>query len=193
MDDTKIGKIELIIGPMCSGKSTELLRRMNRYNVKKYKCVLIKNSVDNRNADTHDLLYFNKFKRIVAKNLMDVVSNEDVNGCHVICIDEGQFFGDITEFSLKMKLNGKFVLIATLIGDFKLKPYNHINNLFPIADDISHLKAICNECNSDASFSGLRNIGDSKKMKDGNLLVGGTDIYISLCGNCYYKKNNAVK
>ena len=41
-------QLQLIIGPMFSGKSTELLQRCKKYNICKYNCILIKYLNENK-------------------------------------------------------------------------------------------------------------------------------------------------
>ena len=61
-----MGKLNLICGPMFSGKTTELIRRYTRYELAGKKCILIKYSkdtrYDNNNIVTHDNNSYNASK-----------------------------------------------------------------------------------------------------------------------------------
>ena len=95
--DLKSGKFELIIGCMFSGKTTELLRRYNRYKIGGKKCLLIKHSSDNRYSDsfisTHDKI----LKEALSISCLEKVDNL-INNYDVIFIDEIQFFKDAIKF-----------------------------------------------------------------------------------------------
>lgn len=88
------GRLELIYGPMFSGKSTELLRRIRRFNIAKKSCAVVKYKFDTRYADeemaTHDKQLI---KAIPATLLVDIYPS--LKKYDVVGIDEGQFFSDV--------------------------------------------------------------------------------------------------
>ena len=100
----KSGRIDLIFGPMFSGKTSDLLNRIRRYKIANKKCVVVKYSLDTRYHDSdissHD---FDVHEAVCAKQLSDV--EKLVIDSDVIGIDEGQFYPDIIDFCEK---NGKF-------------------------------------------------------------------------------------
>ncbi|XP_004693474.1 PREDICTED: thymidine kinase, cytosolic [Condylura cristata] len=113
------GQIQVILGPMFSGKSTELMRRVRRFQIAQYKCLVIKYAKDTRyssNFSTHDR---STMDALPACLLRDVA--QDSLGVAVIGIDEGQFFPDIVEFSEAMANAGKTVIVAALDGTFQRK------------------------------------------------------------------------
>ncbi|XP_047614538.1 thymidine kinase, cytosolic isoform X2 [Phacochoerus africanus] len=113
------GQIQVILGPMFSGKSTELMRRVRRFQIAQYKCLVIKYAKDTRyssNFSTHDR---NTMEALPACLLRDVA--QEALGVSVIGIDEGQFFPDIVEFSETMANEGKTVIVAALDGTFQRK------------------------------------------------------------------------
>uniref|UniRef100_A0A8D0SIK2 Thymidine kinase n=1 Tax=Sus scrofa TaxID=9823 RepID=A0A8D0SIK2_PIG len=113
------GQIQVILGPMFSGKSTELMRRVRRFQIAQYKCLVIKYAKDTRyssNFSTHDR---NTMEALPACVLRDVA--QEALGVSVIGIDEGQFFPDIVEFSETMANEGKTVIVAALDGTFQRK------------------------------------------------------------------------
>ena len=117
------GKIELILGPMFSGKSTRLIEIIRKYTYKAKKTIMIKYFADQRYSDksevvTHDLI---KYDSIDCKNLRDsfhIIKNYDVIG-----IDEGQFFPDLVEVCEELALMKKTVIISALNGDFRMEPF----------------------------------------------------------------------
>ncbi|XP_075418403.1 thymidine kinase, cytosolic isoform X2 [Tenrec ecaudatus] len=113
------GQVQVILGPMFSGKSTELMRRVRRFQIAQYKCLVIKYAKDIRygsGLSTHDR---NTMEALPACLLRDVT--QEAQGVAVIGIDEGQFFPDIVEFSEAMANTGKTVIVAALDGTFQRK------------------------------------------------------------------------
>ncbi|XP_040186978.1 thymidine kinase, cytosolic [Rana temporaria] len=175
------GKIQVIFGPMFSGKSTELMRRVRRFQIAQYKCMVIKYAKDNRYSQeqlaTHDR---HTMSAVSTCSLADVFT-EALNCC-VIGIDEGQFFPDIVEFCEEMANKGKTVIIAALDGTFQRKPFGDILNLVPLAESVVKLNAVCMECYREASYT--KRLGAEKEVE----VIGGADKYHSVCRLCYFKK-----
>uniref|UniRef100_F7DNI2 Thymidine kinase n=1 Tax=Ornithorhynchus anatinus TaxID=9258 RepID=F7DNI2_ORNAN len=145
------GQIQVILGPMFSGKSTELMRRVRRFQIAQYKCLVIKYAKDVRyghSFSTHDR---NTMEALPACVLRDVT--QDALGVAVIGIDEGQFFPDTVEFSEAMANAGKTVIVAALDGTFQRKAFGTILNLVPLAESVVKLTAVCMECFRDASYT----------------------------------------
>ncbi|AID46824.1 thymidine kinase [Penguinpox virus] len=180
------GSIHVITGPMFSGKTSELVRRIKRFMLSNFKCIIIKHCGDNRyNEDdinkvcTHDRLFM---EAIASSNLSVLVPKILKDGIEVIGIDEGQFFLDIVEFSESMANLGKIVIIAALNGDFKRELFGNVCKLLPLAETVSSLTAICVKCYREASFS--KRITESKEVMD----IGGKDKYMAVCRKCFFSK-----
>mmetsp|Transcript_19123 Transcript_19123/g.31286 ORF Transcript_19123/g.31286 Transcript_19123/m.31286 type:complete len:285 (+) Transcript_19123:161-1015(+) len=177
------GHIQLIVGPMFSGKSTELLRRMRRYGCAKKRTLHIKYKFDNRyTADTGSSLHLiTHDKQFVEASpcvrLEEVEKSAEEFDC--IGIDEGQFFADIIEFSEKMANIGKIVIVAALDGTFQRKPFGRINELFHLAEYVTKLSAVCSMCGKDAFFT-LRLSAETEVE-----VIGGADKYVAACRACY--------
>ncbi|XP_027706021.1 thymidine kinase, cytosolic isoform X1 [Vombatus ursinus] len=174
------GQIQVILGPMFSGKSTELMRRVRRFQIAQYKCLVIKYAKDTRygkSFSTHDR---NIMEALPACLLRDVA--QDALAVTVIGIDEGQFFPDIVEFSENMANAGKTVIVAALDGTFQRKPFGNILNLVPLAESVVKLTAVCMECFREAAYT--KRLGVEKEVE----VIGGADKYHSVCRLCYFKK-----
>ena len=122
-DSQNEGKIELILGPMFSGKTTRLIEVIRKYTYKAKKTIMIKFYADQRYSEksevvTHDLM---KYDSIDCKNLRD--SMEILKKYDVIGIDEGQFFPDLVEVCEELALLKKIVIIAALNGDFRMSHF----------------------------------------------------------------------
>jgi len=169
----------LILGPMFSGKSTELIRRLKRYKVAKYEVLIIKYAKDVRYDElsiaTHDKQTLMASE--AATSLTDLTNKAD--DYDVIGIDEGQFFPDIM-WAETMANKGKIVLIAALDGTFQRKPFANVLELVPLAENITKLNAVCMNCFGEAAFS--------KRITDENSLevIGGADKYMAVCRKCYH-------
>ena len=112
MDKTRI---EIILGCMFSGKSTELLRRCNRYSAIGKKVLLINSQNDTRTGNSIKTHQDVKQEAIKVQNLLpDVIDSENFKNSEVIGIDEAQFFEDLYEFVLKAEKYGKTIIIAGL-------------------------------------------------------------------------------
>ena len=173
------GRIELILGPMFSGKSTRLIEIIRKYTYKAKKTILIKYYADKRYSDksevvTHDQI---KYDSIDCKNLND--SYEMLKAYDVIGIDEGQFFPDLVEICEKLALLKKIVIIAALNGDFRMEPFPVISNIISKADKIKLLKAYCFNCHKDAKFS-LRIVQSNETV-----LIGAGEAYKPACRECH--------
>nr|XP_060620359.1 thymidine kinase, cytosolic [Anolis sagrei ordinatus] len=175
------GQIQVIFGPMFSGKSTELMRRVRRFQIAQYKCLLIKYAKDTRysvnGVSTHDR---NTMEAVSACCLKDV--HQEALSSAVIGIDEGQFFPDIIEFCEAMANAGKTVIVAALDGTFQRKAFGNILQLVPLAESVVKLNAVCMECFREASYT--KRLGAEKEVE----VIGGADKYHSVCRVCYFKK-----
>ncbi|ASK51271.1 Thymidine kinase [Eptesipox virus] len=172
------GRIELILGPMFSGKTSELGRRIRRHKIAKRKCVIIKYDKDIRYGKdifTHDGV---SMTAIATSRLNNLYLN--FTDYAVIGIDEGQFFPDIVEFCEEMAKIGKIVIIAALDATFQRIPFGNILNIIPIAEEVIKLSSICTICGESASFS--KRITNETEVE----VIGGIDKYIATCRKCYF-------
>ena len=173
------GRIELIIGPMFSGKSTRLIGVIRKFTYKAKKTIMIKYFADKRFTDksevvTHDLL---KYDSIECKNLRDFF--DKIKNYDVIGIDEGQFFPDLVEVCEELALMKKTIVIAALNGDFRMEPFPVIAKIIPKADKIKLLKAYCFNCHKDAKFT-LRIVQSNETV-----LIGAGEAYKPACRECH--------
>lgn len=181
------GKLILITGPMFSGKTTELIRRMSRYNFARMKTLMIKPTKDIRYSAsavvTHEDLHGNKtsINALSFDDLSHVEEVSDFDSIEVIGIDEGNFFGEeIAYYADKWRKNGKIVIVSGLNGSYQREHFGYFHMLYPLCTNIIKMKAVCARCKKvNAHFTHRTSADDDK------LVVGGTDKYESLCGVCY--------
>jgi thymidine kinase len=173
------GKIELILGPMFSGKSTRLIEQMRKYVYKAKKTIMVKYYADQRYSEksevvTHDLIKYDSINCKLLGNSFDTLKQYDVIG-----IDEGQFFADLVEVCEELALMGKTILIAALNGDFRMEPFPVIQRIISKSDKIKLLKAYCFNCHKDAKFS-LRIVQSNETV-----LIGAGEAYKPACRECH--------
>ena len=186
----KSGYLELFLGCMFSGKTTELIRLYNSYNyIGKKVCVL------NYTADTryHDTMLSTHDKRMIQCIFIDSIADIWLNPQHpnsielqeadVVLINEGQFFPDLYDNILEMvEKNGKKVYICGLDGDFQRKKFGQLLDLIPYCDKVSKLESLCSICKN-----GNKGIFSFRATEEMSQIVIGSTSYKPLCRNCYCK------
>ncbi len=178
-----MGWIEVIVGPMFSGKTEELIRRLKRAKIANREVKIFKPDIDKRYSDknvvSHDA---NEIPSITIERPVEILNQ--YNDAEVIGIDEVQFFSqqvvDIAQF---LALKGKRVIIAGLDMDSFGKPFGPVPQLLAVSEYITKLHSICVDCGSLATHS-FRKVNGN-----GQVLVGEKDIYEPLCRRCYQKKS----
>jgi len=176
--DGSCGQIQVIFGPMFSGKTTELMRRMKRYQIANYDCLVVKYAKDVRYDETGIATHDRQVLPAVACERLSDLQSEALKH-EVIGIDEGQFFPDIVSFCEKMADQGKLVIVAALDGTFQRKGFGDILNLVPLAENVMKLTAVCMNCYNEASFTKRK--GAEKEVE----LIGGADKYLAVCRKCF--------
>jgi thymidine kinase len=173
------GYLELIIGPMFSGKSTELIKIIRRYNSINKKILVLNHKINNRynssSITTHNKDCYNDC--IILDNLSEI-NKIDLTNFDIVIIEELQFFTDAFEniINLVEKLN-KTVICAGLDGDFKRNPFGDVLKLIPYSNKVTKLSALCKYCSdgSEAHFT------QRKSFEIDQTIVGDTNIYEAVC------------
>lgn len=183
--------LDLIIGPMFSGKTTELIRRLNTFAAIGKKCLYINSSLDNRESNdfsTHnpDLKSITKIHsqkiQFINNTFTTLVKDYDVIG-----IDECQLFNNTSNMNQIIlqavdDMNKK-VIMSGLNGDFKRKKFGNIIDMIPHCDSIIKLYPYCSTC---AKSNKVEKALFSKKITNNTNIVDiGYDNYIPVCRKCY--------
>ena len=179
------GYLELILGPMFSGKTTKLIDVYNKASYCKHNILVINYEEDTRYSknklSTHSKLMI---PCIMSSSIREVLEEHDIEDYKYVLINEGQFFDDIVETVIELVNNNKKVYISGLDGDFKRNKIGNLLDLIPYADNYYKLKALCAECKN-----GEKGIFSYRKTKEQEQKVIGSDNYIPLCRSCYDKFN----
>jgi len=140
-----MGRIEIILGCMFSGKSTELLRRISRYDAINNSILLINSTKDTRTGKSIKTHNNDVKTALKLDNLMELFNKDNLesyNNAKVIGIDESQFFPDLLKFIEQSERDDKIIIIAGLDGDSNRKPFGQILSCIPLCDTIVKLKAM---------------------------------------------------
>ncbi|CUG89967.1 thymidine kinase, putative [Bodo saltans] len=174
------GRIELIIGPMFAGKTTELMRRVKREIHARRLCFVIKYCQDSRYSKDHVASHDKVTLRAKASVSKLSEVGDEWKYHEVIAVDEGQFFPDLLDFCRIASDAGKTVIVSALDGDFLRKPFGHVCELVPMCESVMKLTAVCMMCHTkEASFTRRTVASDAQE------LIGGADMYIATCRECF--------
>lgn len=180
------GWIEVIVGSMFSGKSEELIRRLNRARIARQKVQVFKPKIDSRysveeiashSGHKHD----SKPVSTAAEMLAEIKAETQVVG-----IDEGQFFDmGLIDAANSLASDGKRVIVAGLDQDYTGKPFEPMPQLLSVAEFITKTHAICVKCGSTANYS-QRTVESEARVE-----VGASDKYEARCRKCFIPHSDA--
>jgi thymidine kinase len=177
--DKRKGWIEVVCGSMFSGKTEELIRRLNRAKIAHQKVEIFKPSVDIRYDETAVVSHNQNsiHSTPVTSSLNILLMCGDAN---VIGIDEAQFFDNELAFVCeKLAEQGVRVIVAGLDMDYLGKPFGPMPALMAIAEYVTKVHAICMVCNDIATHT-------YRKNNDSNLvMLGELDSYEARCRFCF--------
>ena len=178
------GWIEVICGPMFSGKTEELIRRLVRAQIAKQRVAIFKPSNDNRFAEDYIVSHNQrKIKSIQVQETNKILDYQDK--ADVFGIDEAQFFdSSIVTICRSLANSGKRIVVAGLEKDYLANSFGSMPDLLIDAEYITKVNAICMQCGDPANYS--HRISSEKKQ----VVIGETDKYEALCRKCYQKEIN---
>lgn len=170
------GRVEVICGPMFSGKSTELIRRLKRAEIAGQKVQVFKPDLDIRwdtqKVTTHDKKEFDAIPVSSSADILKLLHPHTV----VVGVDEAQFFdADIVSVVQTLANRGIRVVLAGLDMDFRGQPFGPMPTLMAIAETIDKLTAICMVCGAPATR--CQRLTDSKEV----VSVGASKEYEARC------------
>ena len=198
MSKQLIGSLDIYMGCMFSGKSTELQRYVRRLKTINAKYIIINHKIDIRYGEnvvsTHDK---DKIQCISMDKLYDIkkpIYKNLYESSKYIFIEEAQFFKDLYKFVLEAVNNdNKYVIVYGLDGDHEQNLFGDIVKLIPHADNVHKLKSLCKLCGdgTKALFT-IRNLECLKVKDTPQILVGQEDTYMTVCRK-HLKEHNIKK
>jgi thymidine kinase len=173
------GWIEVICGSMFSGKTEELIRRLNRAKIAKQKVEIFKPAIDTRyhvaDVVSHNANAIRSTPVSFAQDMLLLASS-----CDVVGIDEAQFFDEgLVDVCVQLANSGIRVIAAGLDMDYLGKPFGPMPALMGVAEYVTKVHAVCMQCGDIASYS-FRNAASAQKI-----LLGETDSYEARCRHCF--------
>ncbi|MEQ8423354.1 MAG: thymidine kinase [Cyclobacteriaceae bacterium] len=185
--ERKSGWIEVICCCMFSGKTEELIRRLNRALIARQKVEIFKPVIDQRYHPSNVVSHNERELRSSAVHFPNDILLLS-GGCDVVGIDEAQFFDEsIVEVCNTLANQGKRVVVAGLDMDFEGKPFGPMPNLLAVAEFVTKLHAICAQTGDLASFS-YRLSGDTSQVR-----LGEKELYEARSRTAFIKGNKEQK
>jgi len=174
------GWIEVITGPMFSGKSEELIRRLRRAAIARLRLQVFKPALDNRYAMNEVVSHSRRsVPSEVVERSEEILKRLDPR-TEVIGIDEAQFFDqDLPKVCSHLADLGKRVIVAGLDTDYRGVPFGPMPELLAIAEQVQKITAICTRCGAPASFT------QRLIRADRQVVVGAADVYEARCRRCH--------
>ena len=175
-----IGWIEVICGPMFSGKSEELIRRLRRAMIARKRVEVFKPSIDNRYSEDEIVSHGDlRMKSQVVSDAAQIPGRIDWRS-EVVGIDEANFIGPkLVDVAQQLADSGKQVIISGLDTDYLGRPFAPIPDLLALAESITKTLAICVRCGNPAKHT--QRLRGSEDL----IVVGAAEMYEARCRRCF--------
>lgn len=175
----RTGWIEVICGSMFSGKTEELIRRLNRAKIARQRIQIFKPALDKRYHDENIVSHNdNSIRSIPVQTSIEIIDLAE--DCEVVGLDEAQFFDEkIVDVCTLLADSGKRVIVAGLDMDYMGKPFGCMPQLMAVAEYVTKVHAICMVCGEVASHSYRLSPSNER------VLLGETDLYEARCRRCF--------
>ena len=175
-----IGWIEVISGPMFSGKSEELIRRLRRARIARKRVQAFKPVLDDRYSIDEIVSHGDqRMKSEVVSSAKEILEKLDWR-TQVVGVDESNFFGpELVDIAQQLADTGKQVIIGGLDTDYLGRPFIPMPELLCLAESITKMLAICMRCGNPAKHT--QRLVDSSDL----IVVGATGMYEARCRRCF--------
>ncbi len=175
-----IGWIEVVCGPMFSGKSEELIRRLRRAKIARKRVQVFKPALDNRYSTDEIVSHDDqRMKSTVVSTAKEIVAQIDWR-TQVIGVDESNFFGpELVDVATQLADTGKQVIVAGLDTDYLGRPFSPMPELLCLAESITKTLAICMRCGNPAKHT--QRLVESSDL----IVVGASGMYEARCRHCF--------
>ena len=190
-----MARFEVITGPMFSGKTEELIRRLRRATFARKRILVIRPSTDNRGTRSvidlikgdDKLSCYEYLATRVLNHMKELRNIVDSWKPDILAIDEAQFFGPelleyLDELLEKKKSKNFTIIVAGLDMDAWRRPFGIMPQLLAMADEVLKLTAICVACNGENPAIFTQKKGGTGEQVE----VGDTGLYEARCRACYY-------
>jgi len=180
------GWIEVICGPMFSGKTEELIRRVKRARIARQKVQVFKHSLDARydaeRVTSHAGAQLEAIPVREAQEILELLEPDT----EVVAIDEAQFFDwSIADVCQELAERGLRVIVAGLDMDFRGEPFGPVPILMAQAEQVDKLQAVCVLCGAPATRTQRLINGKPAYYDDPVIMVGAEEVYEPRCRRCH--------
>jgi thymidine kinase len=175
-----LGWIEVVCGPMFSGKSEELIRRLRRARIARRRVQVFKPTIDNRYSVDEIVSHGDqRMKSEAVASAAEIAAKVDPR-TQVIGVDESNFFGpELADVASHLADEGKQVIIAGLDTDYLGRPFSPMPELLCLAESITKMLAICMRCGNPAKHT--QRLVESTDL----IVVGAAGMYEARCRRCF--------
>jgi thymidine kinase len=171
------GYLEIIMGPMFSGKTSKLLEIYKQCNFCNIPVLVINYAEDQRYHDTMLSTHDQVMIPCIQTTDLTSINYQDYE---VILINEAQFFQDLNQVVKNMLNANKKVYLSGLDGDFKREKFGSLLDLIPLCDKVTKLTSLCGICKN-----GTPGIFSLRLTKEDQQKLIGSNNYIPVCRKCY--------
>ncbi|MCR4401177.1 MAG: thymidine kinase [Firmicutes bacterium] len=180
------GRIDAIVGPMYSGKTEELIRRVRRAKIAGLDVQVFKPAIDDRYSVQEVSSHAGgRIEAVLVTRAVEVLRTS-AGAADVVAIDEAQFFDEaLVRVCDTLAGNGVHVIVAGLDTDFRGEPFIQVAKVMAIADHVTKLDAVCEVCGAPATRSQRIINGVPANFNDPVVLVGAKESYQARCRRCH--------
>ena len=173
------GWLEVVCGPMFSGKSEEMIRRLRRAEIAGQRVLLFKPRIDDRYDSTDVVSHAGvRMSAVPVDGCAELVAR--ARGCDVVGIDEAQFFDvGLVDLVTRLADRGVRVVVAGLDQDYLRRPFGPMPAILAVAEHVDKMHAVCVVCGAPAHYS-QRFAGGAEQVQ-----VGDGESYEARCRRCY--------
>ena len=179
------GWVEVICGPMFSGKSEEMIRRLRRAEIAGQRVVIFKPRIDDR-YDASDIVSHAgvRMRAVAIESVSDLAARS--GGYDVVGIDEVQFFEPpVVDAALSLADQGVRVVVSGLDQDFRRLPFGPMPHLLSHAEFVDKLQAVCHRCGGPATTTQRLVDGRPAPYSGDTVVVGAAEQYEARCRDCH--------
>jgi thymidine kinase len=179
------GWLEVVCGPMFSGKSEEMIRRLRRAEIAGRRAVIFKPRIDDR-YDAADVVSHAgiRMRGVAVGSVPELEAR--AHGHDVVGIDEVQFFEPaIVETALALADGGVRVVAAGLDQDFRREPFGPMPLLLAYAEFVDKLQAVCHRCGGPATTTQRLVDGRPAPYSGDTVVIGAAEQYEARCRDCH--------
>jgi len=179
------GWLEVICGPMFSGKSEEMIRRLRRAEIAGQRVVIFKPRIDDRYDATDVVSHAGaRMRAVPITSVAEIAAHSQ--GFDVVGIDEAQFLGEgVVSLALGLADDGTRVIVAGLDQDFRRLPFGPMPALLSHAEFVDKLQAVCHRCGGPATTTQRLVDGRPAPYSGETVVVGAAEQYEARCRGCH--------